>query len=619
MLAPEDRQLLVDAIRPEPGFRLDHGLITTYSLDLDALLSLPLALTFESWSGEAGTAGESRAERADPVALLEALRRHAGGLTVLCQAGAIVKPRSHRLLSFLEPLVHGVVVEGDGVFHPKLWLLRFAALEGSEVRYRLLCLSRNLTYDRSWDTILRLDGELGPGAPGVVAGGRSLRGFVTHLVGLAEKGARGLDDRRREALGRIGSEVDRLRFKPPDGVEALNLWPLGFDGTGAGEVFAGRRDRTLVVSPFLGGGLLKELGLGSEDVLISRQDELADLAETVRQSIGRVAVVDSIAVAEPDSDEEQEAGARDEDGHLSGLHAKVYIADAGWRARLWTGSANATSAAFGSNVEFLVELEGMKRAIGIDRVLGDGLERLLDPYEHDPGYAPDAEQRRLEREIDAVAHGLGALPFRLRAESDDHGWSLALTSDAPVPAPPEGLSVLAWPATLQEHRSAPILHGGELPTWHGLEAIQLTAFLCISISAAGTDLTREVALAVPLLGAPDDREAAVVRSVLEDADGILRYLLFLLGDHDGAELDAIEGLLGGDREATDGGDWLGMGSGATLYEALVRALHRDPARIDRVESLLADLSSETDEELLPEGFERILAAVSATRRELEGR
>ena len=28
------------------------------------------------------------------------------------------------------------------------------------VRYRVLCLSRNLTFDRSWDTALVLDGEL---------------------------------------------------------------------------------------------------------------------------------------------------------------------------------------------------------------------------------------------------------------------------------------------------------------------------------------------------------------------------------------------------------------------------------------------------------------------------
>ena len=44
------------------------------------------------------------------------------------------------------------------------------------------------------------------------------------------------------------------------------------------------------------------------------------------------------------------------------LHAKLYVADDGWNAHLWTGSANATDAAFGENenVEFLVQLTGKK-------------------------------------------------------------------------------------------------------------------------------------------------------------------------------------------------------------------------------------------------------------------
>jgi hypothetical protein len=38
-------------------------------------------------------------------------------------------------------------------------VLRFAAPD-QPVVYRFLCLSRNLTFDRSWDTILLLEGRL---------------------------------------------------------------------------------------------------------------------------------------------------------------------------------------------------------------------------------------------------------------------------------------------------------------------------------------------------------------------------------------------------------------------------------------------------------------------------
>ncbi len=54
---------------------------------------------------------------------------------------------------------------------------------------------------------------------------------------------------------------------------------------------------------------------------------------------------------------------------LSGLHAKLFVSEYHHRARLWTGSANATNAAFGGNVEFLVELQGARSACGVDAVL----------------------------------------------------------------------------------------------------------------------------------------------------------------------------------------------------------------------------------------------------------
>ncbi len=32
--------------------------------------------------------------------------------------------------------------------------------DDADVRYRFLCLSRNMTFDRAWDTMLCLDGDL---------------------------------------------------------------------------------------------------------------------------------------------------------------------------------------------------------------------------------------------------------------------------------------------------------------------------------------------------------------------------------------------------------------------------------------------------------------------------
>ena len=46
------------------------------------------------------------------------------------------------------------------------------------------------------------------------------------------------------------------------------------------------------------------------------------------------------------------------DAELRGLHAKLFVVDQPYWSHIYTGSANATDAAFDANVEFLVELKG---------------------------------------------------------------------------------------------------------------------------------------------------------------------------------------------------------------------------------------------------------------------
>jgi hypothetical protein len=539
------------------------------------------------------------------------LRRQADHLTVLCQAGAIATPRNRTFLSFLEPIVHGVSAPGGGVFHPKVWLLRYLPQASSgPARYRLLVLSRNLTYDRSWDTILRLDADLS-GRP--LAANRPLSRFVFNLIERAAEAVVGITGARRSSLETIAEESSRLPFELPDGVEECVFWPLGIDPTSAADVFSRRRDRTLVASPFVSSTFVDELALGGDDILISSSEELGGLPDALRQRIGRLEVIEPAATEVDSGDDVETAPAATAEDGLSGLHAKLVVADAGWKARLWTGSANATAAAFGKNVEFVVEMVGSKKSIGVDAVLGTGkggLADLLVPYVHDAGAAEDTERRRLEHLIDLVAREFGAATISLRAVGGDD-WSLALEVEGVLPSVAAELEVLAWPATLREHRSLPV-EGERPPQWDGLDILQLTGFLCLEIAARTAGIGRQVVISVPLLGAPEGREAEAMRSVLDDPERVLKYLLFLLGDPDREDVDAFEALVASDEEA-GAGAWFGFGSESTLFEALVRTLHRDPDRIDRVESLISELGGDQAAHLLPAGFESLFAQVREAR------
>src|SRR5437879_2263363 len=122
----------------------------------------------------------------DPLETLEAIRRHASQLVLFCEAGRIAVPKHHRpLLTYLEDRIIQAKAPTEGrSFHPKVWIIRYVN-PGGEVCYRLLCLSRNLTFDRSWDTVLTLDGPLRRARAVGYGENAGLREFFAALPGMA--------------------------------------------------------------------------------------------------------------------------------------------------------------------------------------------------------------------------------------------------------------------------------------------------------------------------------------------------------------------------------------------------------------------------------------------------
>src|SRR3954454_14672733 len=136
MLEPSDRTLLLEALQPPGGYGISHAVGTTFSLDLIALLTTPLAFTLFSIEDRDGRPA------AHPLALLEAVRRNAQKISVFCQAGQIhVPPHDQLLYRHLEDSVVEVTPPGgQGVFHPKVWVLRFEPRSDEDpIAYRLVC------------------------------------------------------------------------------------------------------------------------------------------------------------------------------------------------------------------------------------------------------------------------------------------------------------------------------------------------------------------------------------------------------------------------------------------------------------------------------------------------
>ena len=159
MLNPNnDRLDYGQILAPPAGYYLDFAVGTTYSLDLDALVGATLAL---------GLSEETDSELMNnPVCLLEALRSTGDKVALFCEGGQIHMPNHVTpLYILLEKMVFSVKtgkrrgVTGYPSFHPKFWLLRYKNNDGV-LKYRVIVLSRNMTFDRSWDVTYYMDGTI---------------------------------------------------------------------------------------------------------------------------------------------------------------------------------------------------------------------------------------------------------------------------------------------------------------------------------------------------------------------------------------------------------------------------------------------------------------------------
>src|SRR5262245_48755270 len=95
MLRLNDTALLLSALQPPQGTSIDAAIGATFTLDLTALLTIPVAASFDLIHGEH-----------EPADLLETVRRYADRTILFCQAGAIsVPPRYRAAHTFVEDTV----------------------------------------------------------------------------------------------------------------------------------------------------------------------------------------------------------------------------------------------------------------------------------------------------------------------------------------------------------------------------------------------------------------------------------------------------------------------------------------------------------------------------------
>lgn len=621
MLEPEGRQLLLDALRPPPGFAFDRAVGTTFTLDLVALLVSPVAFAMFDVEGEDGRM------TANPIAIIEAVRRHAERITIFCQAGQIKVPADFRgAFAYLERSVVAVKApRPGGIFHPKVWVIRFTGPD-EEVRYRFLCLSRNLTFDRSWDTVLRLDGRA-TGTPRSIS--QTLAAFVRALPGLAVTPV----PRERVAAARaIADEVGTVEWESlPDGIRLERLWPLGHDGV-ATWPFPDESWRRLAMAPFMEPGFVERFTkTGRGDIVVSRPETLDAIGAAPLAHLERRCVLRSDAESEVDPSEEDGPGV-DADAaprlptELAGLHAKLYVVDDAWWSRIWTGSANATGAAFSQNVEFLVELKARNTTHGalslVTATSGPavGFGRLLEDHESPIEPILPSEDDEASLALDRLAMSIGGLSFQATAAPiDGDRFSLRLVGTggrrSHTTLHKAGVKVTIRPLSQGAGAAvAPLLEPESLSAEWNVSFDGLTAFFVIGLSSTGKAQRAETSFLIraELTGAPEDRLERVLASAIRNRSDLLRLLLFLLGGAEPAFGDLVDVIT--QDHLPGAGAWDPVLGSDALLEPLMRTLSRNPDRLDEIDRLVKELTkTQEGRDLLPDGWLGLWGAVAGAR------
>lgn len=591
MLQPSNRLTLIDAMRPPAGFRIDSAMAVSYTLDLRALLAAPAAFAL---TGSCDT--ESNDERLEPIELLHALRSHASKITVFSQVGHISLPPSRRVFAFLEGAVVPVDAPRGGIVHPKVWVLRYEPCDGSGsrtglTRLRVLIASRNLTFDTSWDAVLRLDERRDSGGVRLDLVGELFEGLLDETVGP-------VGEVHRQRVDSLASALRAAVFELPDGVDDLRVHVLGLKRPGSERTrspLPQQAERSLVISPFVSDRFFTAVHPHPIDDLVSGQDSLDSLQPAVFANLGAAFVFDDGSATDSAVIEDR-LSAHDPGRPLVGLHAKVFAFEDQGRARLFMGSANATSAAFQSNVEILVELIGSTAVLGIDRLCDSnederGLRDFFIPYRPSPERSPSNTSA-----LDRVRYEIARLAMEGIVESSGSGWVVTYRSAEALPAP-AGTTVHCWPLASPGNRRS-VAGAGPFEQRFETSLEALSGFLAFEL--AHYDGTRtDFVVPVALSGAPANRDQILLRTLVGNAERFLRYLLALLDD-DSTQSELLE------RE-NSGHAFDGYGSPTLpVLEKLLRTMRRDPAKLHGLHPLVRDLA---DDDVLPPGFAELWEAI----------
>ena len=598
MLNPNnDRLDYGQILAPPVGYLLDFAVGTTYSLDLDALVGASLAL---------GLSEETDSELMhNPVCLLEALRSTSDSIALFCEGGQIHMPnKATPLYILLEKMVFPVKTSKKrGIaaypsFHPKFWLIRYKNSAGN-VKYRVVVLSRNLTFDRSWDAAFYMDGDKTESSTDK---NEPICDFLRYLLTQISSDENGKEKTKKirgliRELSQVVFDTAEKSFYDyefiPNGVKRTAGGVYRFDET---PLFKNTFHEILIISPFLSGGIIRDF---NDRNINSSINDARYMLITREMSLGRLKPEDAgrfkiYTMRDAVIDGETAISDSDQEVQRQDIHAKIYMIRKHSDTDLYLGSLNASHNAVHGNIEFMICLKSKRRYLDMDKLTAsmfgsekDGSDNPFQEVTLENAIIDDENEKL--KVLDAIIKEINRCnaSAAVRREEEEY-YSVNMHFE---PCDLKGCLVEVRP--LLSKRSEVF---SEDMVFSKLTVTQLSEFYVISVSEGAQKVER--VLLIPTDGLPEDREKQVISSIISNNDCFYRYIAFLLGDDSILSMVEVNTVNGEAAQAINRQTY----HVPALYEKMLQTAAVNPEKFKGIEYLMKTIS---EDGIIPEDFKKL--------------
>lgn len=602
-------------LMPEPGMELNKAICTTFSVDIENLLAVIIALGFSI---------DTPSEDFQSNALIfKALKDIRGKLLVFYDSSQIINHSGRKIKKDIYALLEDILIPVNlpmpsdrtlyPSFHSKTWILQYKGKNNNELfyTYKFLNMSRNLTSDRSWDLCLSLTGKNSSEE------NKELTAFIDELnVFTDQKDAlKNSTSETSSFLKIFKKDLMNVGFNLEDeDIEKFDINPriipigindnLFLKNENYFNKYGGKSKsyiKLFILSPFIHVGMLKELqkhkdsNSTEKDILITRMHAIESITEEndfdyLKNNFELYSIKDG-----DDIESEEEHPIHND------IHAKLFLIDDGnEQPLLYIGSMNATDAAENYNNEMLIRLR-------VKKAYNEFLQDFINPDEKQCLFMKindiiqfstnnRDEERKNKTKSDIIKSicriGLKGKCFPKNSEGK---YQIFIESDYDEKQKLQNIEYgkyefLIAPITNPENiHTLEITENKIIPISILFERIEeISEFYEITIKENGDEIKKST-ITIPIRDIPSDRDKIIYKNLLKNDDEVLSLIEMSLTSDISDTCDDLLSRNTTEKRNISSSVFNKLG----LYENMLKAIWKNPETLKQIKDISDNMPDES--------------------------